>query len=272
MAGARDCVPVALSVFTYGLVYGLLAAQAGMGLGEIALASGLIFAGASQFVALDMWTHPLPVVALAAMALAVNLRLVLMGASVQPWVAQSAGSARSARFGALKAYGAAFLLADENWALTMGALQRGAAGKAGGPVDAMAYLAGSGGLLWLAWLSSGLAGSVLGAGVDPAAWGLDFAFTAVFLALATGLWRGRADLVPWVCAALLAVLGERFLPGKWYILLGGLGGSLAAALGPGPAGRASGKALGQAPGGASRGGGATGSDGSDRGGEGGHER
>ena len=37
----------------------------------------------------------------------------------------------------------------------------------------------------------------------------DFAFTAVFTALAVSLWRGKGDLVPWAGAALLAILSEK---------------------------------------------------------------
>ena len=64
---------------------------------------------------------------------------------------------------------------------------------------------------------------------DPARWGLDFAFTAVFAALLVSLWRGKRDLFPWAVAAAVAVAAERWLPGKWYILLGGLAGSGAGA-------------------------------------------
>ena len=60
----------------------------------------------------------------------------------------------------------------------------------------------------------------------PAQWGLDFAFTAVFVALLAGMWRGRSSLVPWIAAAAVAVAAAHWLPGNWYILLGGLAGSL----------------------------------------------
>lgn len=62
---------------------------------------------------------------------------------------------------------------------------------------------------------------------DPSQWGLDFVFTAMFLALLVGLWKGKADLLPWIVAALAAVAAAHWLPGKWYILLGGVAGSLA---------------------------------------------
>jgi 4-azaleucine resistance transporter AzlC len=211
--GARAIAPIALGVFTYGIVFGVLARQAGLSLAESLLMSGLVFAGASQFVALGLWTAPLPIVALVFTTLIVNLRHVLMGASLRPWFA---------RLSALKAYGSVFFMSDENWAMTMRQL-------AAGYLDA-AFLLGSGLMLFVAWIGATLVGQVAGAVVpDPASIGLDFAFTAVFLALLIGLWKGRSDILPWLVAAAVALAAAHWLPGKWYILLGGLTGSLVGA-------------------------------------------
>jgi len=65
---------------------------------------------------------------------------------------------------------------------------------------------------------------------DPAAWGLDFAFVAVFLALLTSLAtaRRRSVLLPWLLAAGAALAADRLLPGNWYVLIGTLVGSVPA--------------------------------------------
>jgi predicted branched-subunit amino acid permease len=52
----------------------------------------------------------------------------------------------------------------------------------------------------------------------------------VFVALLVGQWKGKTDLVPWAVAGLVAVLAERWLGGTWYILLGGLAGSVVGAM------------------------------------------
>ena len=213
-AGFVRTLPVALGVAAYGLVYGVLARQAGLSLWEGLSLSGLVFAGASQFVALDLWAHPLPVSALIVTTLAVNLRHVLMGATLRPW------------FGGLtplQAYGSMFFLVDEGWALTLTELNSGG--------SRASFLLGTGLALYLAWVgATGLgmtAGSLLG---DPARLGMDFAFTAMFLALRAGLGRGRRDLAPWRAAGAVALLGEYFVPGKWHIVAGGRAGGLAGAL------------------------------------------
>jgi 4-azaleucine resistance transporter AzlC len=209
--GAIQTLPVALSVFAYGMVYGLLTREANMSLFEAALASGLVFAGSAQFVALDMWVHPLHIDALIFTTLIVNLRHVLMGASLEPWMR---GSKRRVTSPLL------FFMVDESWALTYAALSKGKAD--------LGFLLGSGVVLWFTWMGATLAGRGMGAAIpSPELFGLDFAFTAVFLALLSGLWKGRSDIPAWTVAALAALAAHHYLPGKWYIVVGGLAGSLA---------------------------------------------
>jgi predicted branched-subunit amino acid permease len=166
-------------------------------------------------VALDLWgPTPLPIGAIVLATAIVNLRIALMTATLAPL-------ARGWRRG--PALMAMWLTTDESWALTMREWREGRA--------SLAFLAGAGAACWVTWLISTLTGRLAGAGLDdPARYGLDFAFTAIFLALLMGMWKGRLDLVPWGVAALVAILVGRLVPGEWYILAGGLGGSFAGAL------------------------------------------
>jgi 4-azaleucine resistance transporter AzlC len=208
--GARRSLPLALGVFAYGSVFGVLAQQAGLSLVEALLMSGLVFAGASQFVAVGLWATPVPMLTIVLATAIINLRHLLMSAALSPWFL---------RLPPVAAYGSLFFLNDESWALTMNELH---AGKANG-----SFLLGSGLVMFVAWLAATVVGRFLGAAVgDPARWGGDFAFTAVFVALLVGQWKGKPDVVPWVVAGLVAVLAERLLGGTWYILLGGLAGSV----------------------------------------------
>ncbi|MDQ2653707.1 MAG: branched-chain amino acid ABC transporter permease, partial [Chloroflexota bacterium] len=59
------------------------------------------------------------------------------------------------------------------------------------------------------------------------AWSLDFAATAIFVALVAGIWRGRSDAIPWLAAALVAVAAHELVPGPWYVPLGAVAGVLA---------------------------------------------
>jgi predicted branched-subunit amino acid permease len=41
------------------------------------------------------------------------------------------------------------------------------------------------------------------------------------------MWKGRSNILPWTVAAAVSVAAHHWLPGQWYILLGGLAGSFA---------------------------------------------
>ena len=212
--GARLILPIALGVATYGLVFGVLTQQAKLSVLEVLLMSALVFAGSSQLIVLSLWTFPLPIGIIVLTTLIVNARNLLMGIAISPWFKQ---------LSPLKAYTTLFFLADENWALTMSKFSQGESNAA--------LLLGSGLVLFVTWVSSTVVGRILGSIVhDPTQWGLDFAFTAVFLALLVPLWKGRSNLLPWLVAAIVAVAAAHWLSGKWYILLGGLAGSLVGGL------------------------------------------
>ncbi|MFN8470819.1 MAG: AzlC family ABC transporter permease [Anaerolineae bacterium] len=209
VAGARQTLAFIPSTLAFGIVWGMLARQAGLTAAESGLMSSLVFAGGAQLVAIQMWTIPVPVVNIILTTLVINLRHLLMGAALYPWLSQLPRWER---------YVSAFFMVDESWALTVRAHARGQR-------DA-AFLIGSGLVLFVAWVSATLIGQALGAVIaDPARWGLDFVSTAVFVALLVAMRKGRANLLPWTTAAIVAIAAWHFVPGKWYILLGGLAGS-----------------------------------------------
>jgi 4-azaleucine resistance transporter AzlC len=214
LLGAKRAIPLALSVCAVGFVFGVLARQAKLSVFDALLMSGLVYAGASQFVALSLWTAiPFPVITIILTTFIVNMRHMLMGASLRPWFA---------KLSPWKVYATVFFMVDESWALTMSDFAKG--GRDAG------FLLGSGFILYLAWVSSSFIGRTAGAWIqNPAQWGLDFAFTAVFTALLVGMWKGKSNLLPWIVAAIVAVAAAHWLPGKWYILPGGLAGSIVGA-------------------------------------------
>lgn len=216
--GAAANIPLAVSAVIYGGVLGVLSAQKGVTWAEMSAMNILMFAGSAQFVMVDMWQAPLSVAAVATAVFIINLRYLLIGASLQPV------------FSGYSIWHKIFvmhLVADENWAVTIAEHR-----KSG--TDPF-FLAGGGLLLLCAWSAGTLTGNLLGSFIShPEKYALDFAFTAVFAALTLSLWRGKGDMVPWVAAMVLAVICESMLPGKWYIVAGGIGGALTAAFSRGP--------------------------------------
>ncbi|MBC8208873.1 MAG: AzlC family ABC transporter permease [Desulfobulbaceae bacterium] len=207
---------VAASVAAYGSVLGLLAAQKGLSWLQLLIMNLSVFAGSSQFVMVDMWLPPLPILEITLAVLIINMRYLLIGASLRPLF-----HGRSFIHKALHIH----LVADENWAITMGRLHR--------EPTTTAFLLGGGLCIQTAWCTGTLLGHRLGAVINqPEQFGLDFAFVAVFTALVFSFWRGRQDLFPWLITGLVAIISAQLLPGKWYILCGGITGALVSAFSP----------------------------------------
>ncbi len=213
-AGFRGAGAPAIGGLAFGIAFGLLADQAGLALSTAVLMSMLVYSGTAQFVSLQAWGDPIPLAAICGAILATNARYVLLGASVRPWF-QGVGR--------VKTYGSLFLLSEGNWAP---ALRERLEGRH----DA-AYLFGCGLAMYATWVSATAIGHVLGRLIpDPKAFGIDFVLLAFFTVVAAGVWRGRRDVAPLVAAVVVALAVGRLAPGHWYILAGGLAGSLVAAL------------------------------------------
>jgi predicted branched-subunit amino acid permease len=222
-AGARRCAPIALSVFAYGLVFGALAAQSGLTLGETGLMSAIVFSGSTQFVALGLWAMPPPVAALLIATFLLSLRLVLMGATLRRALAGIPTAS---------ALVAAWFVTDENWALTMSEAAKTGDEPSAQRVTLASFFMGASILLYATWIAAGIAGHLVGGAVgDPKRLGLDFAFPAMFLALAIGIGRRHPNALVWLASAATAILAERYLSGAWHIVLGAAAGIGVAALG-----------------------------------------
>ena len=216
LAGAREGVVDAsapfVGVVVFGVALGALAAARGVPFGQLLAMSALVFAGASQVAAVELWAEPLPVAAIVVGTAALNLRLVLMSATLVPWLGALPRPA---------ALAACQLIVDESWALGLRRLRAGSRD--------VGYLVGIGLLYWCGWLVATAAGHVAGSAVaEPERLGLDFLGVAVFLALLMLIGPRRADLVLLLAAVAVTAIALGALPAPAAVLLGALG---AAALG-----------------------------------------
>ena len=202
--GLRDISPVIVAYVPIGLLWGTLAAGKGFSPLEALLTSVFIYAGAAQFVAVDMWVQPVPVILLILTAVVVNLRHFLMSASLSRHIGTVPTFWR---------YALMFILTDESWAI--------AERRAGStPLD-LGYMVGSALPLWPTWFLcsfiGGAVGNKLGA---PEVYGLDFAFSAIFLTIIMGFWRGPRTGAAIFASGVAAVVAKLYLPGAWFIMAG----------------------------------------------------
>lgn len=203
-------IPIGFSVFTYGTVLGMLCTQKGIALYELILMDLFIFAGSAQFVMVNMWSNSLDTIGIILAALMINLRYFLVGASLNPLFITSS---KKEKFKYMH------LVSDENWAITINRLKT----QELTPL----FLFGGGVSILLTWSLGTVMGYTLGEFItDPPKYGLDFAFIAIFTALTFNMYKGKEDLLPWLITALCAIICEYFIPGKLYIIVGAVCGSL----------------------------------------------
>ena len=213
--GIWQAMPLVAGLSPFGFVTGLITERHGLTLADCMLMNGLVYAGASQLVALASWTHPAPVLAAAFAALVVNMRFALMGPVLAPWLA---GLRPMARYASLA------LLVDHPWALSVTDMRKGGRD--------VALFVGLSLPLWFGWMAASTAGFLCASALNlPPHHPLFFGALAAFIALLVPLWRGRADALPWAVAGVMAVLLAQVLPHtSWYIVGGALAGCVTGAV------------------------------------------
>jgi predicted branched-subunit amino acid permease len=197
----------------FGLAFGTVAAQKGLSLTDTILMNALVFAGAAQLVAIEVWTNPLSLGTIASLALLtaiVNARFVLMGAALRPWL------------GALPAwqiYPPLLLTTDATWIVGMRY-------RAEGKGDASIYL-GAGLAIWSVWIATVVPGYLLGAFIsDPKRFGIDLILPIFFAAMLVQIWRGPRRAIGWAVAGGVALIAAQLVAGWWFIVIGAVTGSI----------------------------------------------
>ncbi|HEU5319695.1 MAG TPA: AzlC family ABC transporter permease [Methylomirabilota bacterium] len=205
-------LPLVPSVFVYGTVFGGLAVQAGLRPAEVWAMSLLVFAGASQFVAVPMIAAGAAPLAVVVTTYVVNMRHYLMAATLAPAFREFPRPLLAV---------IAHWINDESFAVAVARRQ---------PPDPWVFV-GSVAAIAGAFLGGVPVGTQLGGLVhEPERYGFDFAFPAVFLALVALQARRRTDWVVAAAAAAAAVGVSLVLPGNWHIVIAGIAVSGAAAL------------------------------------------
>ncbi|NJM83280.1 MAG: branched-chain amino acid ABC transporter permease [Tabrizicola sp.] len=172
LSGLAASLPIAAGYFPIAFSFGVAATRSGLTGTEAFALSLIIYAGASQFLALALITSGAPLLVSAFTLIAMNLRHVLYG----PALMKEAGEKATTRAAWLWAFG----LTDEVFGQAIGALARGQR-------FSESYMFGLGAGAYASWLLGTAAGAWAGGGaleaypaVNAA---LGFMLPALFLSL-----------------------------------------------------------------------------------------
>lgn len=207
-AGVRAELPLLLAVFPFGMIYGVLALDAGLSPLAAQAMSSIVFAGSSQFITAKLVHDLVPGIVIVLTIAVVNLRHMLYSASLAPYL-----DTVSTPWKALLAY----LLTDEAYAVTITHYD-----KHGVTPVAHWYFFGAGLALWSTWQVSTAVGIFLGTTL-PSSWPLDFALPLTFIALVIPALKDRPAVAAALSAGIVALAAFN-LPYKLGLIVAALVG------------------------------------------------
>lgn len=212
--GLLASLPIVMGYLPIAFSFGVAATRAGFSVIDAFALSLIIYAGASQFLALALLASGAPVLVAAFTLIAMNLRHLLYG----PALMREAGSKATRRHAWAWAWG----LTDEVFGQALGALARGQ------PFSER-YMFGLGLGAYAAWVLGTVVGALVGGGALDAwpalAAGLGFLLPALFLSLLLSI-SSRRQLPVIGVAGAATVAGTLALSSTSGILLGMLAGAL----------------------------------------------
>ncbi len=217
--GVRAQLPILIGVTPFGMIYGILAIDAGLPVPVALGMSMIVFAGSSQFIAAQLFATGTPGVIIVLTTFVVNLRHMLYSASLAPYVKH---------LSTLWRYALAFLLTDEAYAVTITHYEHNGDPPARETFKHW-YTLGAGLTLWTAWQASTAVGVLLGASV-PESWALDFTLALTFIALVMPTLKDRPAVFAALTAGITALVahGLPYNLGLIVAVLAGIGAGMVA--------------------------------------------
>ncbi|MGG7645165.1 AzlC family ABC transporter permease [Rhodovulum sp. YNF3179] len=203
--GFRDGAPFVLVVVPFGMLFGVVATEAGLNLAEVMGMTALVIAGASQFAAIALMQENAPVFIVLATALAVNLRMAMYSASLAPYIGGAPLWQRAL---------AAYFMVDQSYACSIAEYERRPEMTI---PERIAYYFGCMSPVCIPWYAATYIGAELGARIPPE-FALDFAVPITFLAIIAPMMRTLAH----VAAAAVSVavsLALAFLPYNLWLMI-----------------------------------------------------
>ncbi len=166
--GVKDCVPTLLGYFSVGFAVGIVGVSSKLSVIEIALLSAFVYAGASQFIICALLAANSPISAIILTTFIVNLRNFLLSATLAP---------HFTKYSLVKNVGIGVFVTDESFGVAMNKIIKGE------KVNAR-WMNGLNVTAYIFWILSCVIGAVFGNWIsNPQVFGLDFAVTAMFVAL-----------------------------------------------------------------------------------------
>ena len=192
-SGFRDCSPFILVVAPFGLLFGVVATEAGLNLLETMSMTILVIAGAAQFTALALLEEQAPTIIVVITALAVNLRMAMYSAALVPHLGKASLRTRVL---------ASYFMVDQTFAVSIKKFET----EPGWSLSQkLAYYFGGATSLCPFWYGFSLLGALVGQSI-PKEYSLDFAIPICFISLVAPMLRSLPHLVSALVSVFVSLL------------------------------------------------------------------
>lgn len=208
MQGVTEGAPFIFMAFPFSLLFGVIAADAGLTLLEAVGFSVVVIAGASQFAALQLMTESAPIWIILAASLAVNLRMAMYSASLAVHLGAAPLWQRAV---------VAYVNFDQSYSMSIAKYEKEPDLSI---PQKIAYFIGVVTFMLPSWIGGTIIGVIAGDAI-PAEFGLDFAMPMLFLALVAPMMKSLAHVAA-AATAVVVSLAFWWLPSGTGILLAGL--------------------------------------------------
>jgi len=213
--GIIDVSPLMIPVLPFGIIYGVIGMDLGIGPYMTLGLSIIIFGGASQIVLLQLFSGGSSSLVILSSVGAVNARHVLYGAVLSEHL-----SGLKLSWKIILSY----VMTDQAFAVSNDYFKKNDKDK-----NQHYHLLGSGFTCWTIWQLSTILGIVLGS-VVPEELGLSFTISLTFLALLISDFRKFKNIIVMLVSGLVATIGFNTIPFKAYIIVAALTALVVAAL------------------------------------------
>jgi 4-azaleucine resistance transporter AzlC len=200
--GAKAALPIVLGYLPVALTFGVLARKAGFTSFEVGLMSLFVYAGASQFLAIEMISKGMAGFSIVLATFFINLRHFLMSSNLSLYF-------KNIRLPILALLSAQ--LTDESYAVAISNPSR--------IENRPRYLFGLQIISQLAWIGGSVAGAFFSSLTKSSEWGLPFALPALFICLLVLQIKSAHHFWVMVIAGIFSLFFRWILPGNWYILV-----------------------------------------------------
>ncbi len=206
--GLNAVAPLLVGVVPFGLAFGVAAGQSTIGGGLAYATSFIIFAGAAQLAAVQLFDVGATAAVIIATALVINARHLMYSAALAPHFRE---------FPTVWRFVLPYVMTDQAFAVSITRYE-----TVSDPGHKRRFYLGAALALWVTWqITTGL-GALAGASV-PESWSLDFAIPLVFLALLIPSVTSRPTLVAAIVGGVIAVIGAQ-IPYNLGLIIGALSG------------------------------------------------